>query len=64
MPTLTISINVEVDVNYGLRNTEMTDQEIADEVCKYIEEERNDLAREARVAAIRLLNGENLSAED
>lgn len=42
------------------RKTTLTDQQVIDRVLEYIEDERKELVQSAQIAAIKLLNGEEL----
>lgn len=44
------------------RKTTLTNQQIIDKVLEYVEDERRELVQSARIAAIKLLNGEKLDA--
>lgn len=57
---LSFNISINLNVEYYQRNTDLTDQEIADMVYKYVKDERDILAQEARYAAMCLLDGEDL----
>jgi hypothetical protein len=58
----TITVNISIDISHsyldGLRNTNLTDDEIAQKVYELVEDERNELAQEARIAIIHILDGE------
>lgn len=60
MPILKMSITLDIDVNYFQNNTGKTDQQIIDEVLLCTVEERNALATEARIAALKLLEGDTV----
>jgi len=60
VPILKMSITLDIDVNYFQNNTGKPDQQIVDEVLLCTEEERNALATEARIAAIKLLEGDTV----
>jgi hypothetical protein len=55
-----MSITLDIDVNYFQNNTGKTDQQIIDEVLLCTVEERNALATEARIAALKLLEGDTV----
>jgi hypothetical protein len=57
---VTIRISVTIEVPFSDRKTDLSDDEIADKVYEYVVEERNQLAVEAKCAALRLLDGESL----
>lgn len=58
MPILTITISIDVDIDYFEKKTDLSDQQIAEKVCEYVKKERDALASEARIAAIYILSGE------
>jgi hypothetical protein len=60
---LEICISVTIKVPFDNRNTDLSDDEIAEQVCEYVVEERNQVAIEAKCAAIRLLDGESADGE-
>jgi len=60
VPILKMSITLDIDVNYFQNNTGKTDQQIIDEVLLCTVEERNALATEARIAALKLLEGDTV----
>lgn len=62
MPILEMTISLDIDVNYFQNNTNKTEQQIVDEVLLCTKKERNALALEARVAALKLLSGETLES--
>lgn len=45
------------------RKTTLTDQQVIDKVLENIEDERRELVQSAQIAAIKLLNGEDLDDE-
>lgn len=45
------------------RKTTLTDQQVIEKVLEYIEDERKELVQSAQVAAIKLLNGEDIDDE-
>lgn len=51
-------ITLEFNVSYFENKSDMTDQEIADFVVDYVEDDRNDLVMQAKYALIHLLAGE------
>jgi hypothetical protein len=53
-----MTIQLDFSVPFFERNTSITDQELADTVYRAVEEERNNLVCAAKLAAIRILNGE------
>lgn len=52
------SITVDFDVSYLENKSDMTTKEIIDKIVEYVEDERNKLVVEAKIAAIHLLAGE------
>ncbi len=52
------SITVDFEVDYLENKSGMTTQEVINKVVDYVEEERNELVMEAKIAAIHLLAGE------
>jgi len=60
VPILKMSITLDIDVNYFQNNTGKTDQQIIDEVLLCTVEERNALATESRIAALKLLEGDTV----
>ena len=52
------SITVDFEVDCLENKSGMTTQEIINKVVDYVEEERNELVAEAKIAAIHLLAGE------
>jgi hypothetical protein len=59
----TIVIAVEVDVDAFEDASGLTPDELARKVCQLVEVERNELAAEARIAALKLLAGERVGPE-
>lgn len=51
-------VEIEFTTPYFEKNTNLTDQEIVDQVYDYIKDERDSLVIQAKTAIIRLLDGE------
>jgi hypothetical protein len=60
MPILKMTISLDINVDYYENKTGKTDQQIIDEVLLCTVEERNILAMEARIAALKLLEGDSV----
>lgn len=58
MPIVSFSITVDFEVDYFENKSDITIQEIIDKVVEYVEEERNELVTQAKIAAIHLLADE------
>lgn len=61
-----IKISIALDFNVPEpyeRKTTLTNQQIADKVFEHVEAERNELVQSAKIAAIKMLNGEDLDDE-
>lgn len=58
MPTITVTIAIDIPVAVLERKTKLSDQRISELVYDHVEAERKALATEARIATIHLLNGE------
>lgn len=62
--SLTLTLTIEVDVSVWDATSDLTDQQIADAVWAKVKPERDELAAEARIEAMRLLGGLPPEAEE
>ncbi len=62
MPTRTITIAIEIDVSCHEDKSGLKSNELAKAVYDLVEDERNGLAMEARVVALRLMEGDSLES--
>lgn len=58
MPTRTITIAIDIDVTCYQDESGLNDEELRKAVYDLVEDERNELAIEARIAALRLMEGD------